>query len=107
MISDIELNTNISNKSNNLIISNNQNISNNLVSVTNSVTNSVTDNQQLYKMLEENKIKYDELRNNINTLDEIIQELENKSSKILKEITYLEKIYNDSLILFVNITKNN
>ena len=55
---------------------------------------------------EENKKKYDELTNNIFMLEEIIEELENKTNKILNDINYLEKIFNDSLNLFIDITKN-
>ena len=60
----------------------------------------------LNKLKEENKKKYDELTNNIFMLEEIIEELENKTNKILNDINYLEKIFNNSLNLFIDITKN-
>lgn len=60
----------------------------------------------LNKLKEDNKKKYDELTNNIVMLEEIIEELENKINKILNDINYLEKIFNDSLNLFIDITKN-
>lgn len=60
----------------------------------------------LNNLKKENKKKYDEMVDNIFMLEEIIEELETKTNKILNDINYLEKIYNDSLSLFIDITKN-
>ena len=60
---------------------------------------------ELDKIKEENLQKYNDLKSNINLLNEVINELETKSYKILESIKYTENLYKESIKLYTNITR--
>ena len=60
---------------------------------------------ELDKIKEENLQKYNDIKINIELLDEVINELETKSLQILESIKYIENIYQESIKLYKNITR--
>lgn len=60
---------------------------------------------ELDKIKQENIEKYNDIKSNIILLDEVIDELETKSNKILESIKNIENIYNESIKLYTNITR--
>lgn len=60
---------------------------------------------ELDKIKEENFQKYNDLKSNVELLDEVINELENKSLEILESIKYIENINQETIKLYKNITR--
>ena len=60
---------------------------------------------ELDKIKKENLEKYNDLKSNIDLLNEVINELETKSNKILESIKYTENLYKESIKLYTNITR--
>ena len=60
---------------------------------------------ELDKIKEENLQKYNDLKSNIDLLNEVINELETKSNQILESIKYSENLYKESIKLYTNITR--
>jgi hypothetical protein len=60
---------------------------------------------ELDKIIIENKKKHDDIKSNIDLLEEVIIELEKKASYILDSIKYIENIHKESIQLFTHITR--
>ena len=60
---------------------------------------------ELNNLNQENIKKYNDFKNNIELLEEVIIELEKKSTQILESIKYIENINKDSIRLFTTITR--
>jgi hypothetical protein len=84
-------------------------ISNQLDSISKNIINTdsfnIEKHFELDKIKEENFQKYNDLKSNIELLDEVINELENKSLEILESIKYIENINQETIKLYKNITR--
>jgi hypothetical protein len=86
-------------------------ISNQLESISKNITKPSINNIniekhfELDKIKEENLQKYNDLKSNIDLLNEVINELETKSYQILESIKYTENLYKESNKLYTNITR--
>jgi hypothetical protein len=60
---------------------------------------------ELDKIITENQKKYNDIKSNIDLLEEVILELEKKASYIIESIKYVENIHKESIQLFTYITK--
>ena len=61
---------------------------------------------ELYKLKKENQEIYNELKDNIKVLEEIIEETEMRLNKTRNHIDYLETTYDNTMKLFIDITRN-
>ena len=101
LISDISsFNNPFENSTNNTINSVSKNIIKNDIK-----TDEFIKQFELDKIIEENLKKYNDIKSNVEMIEEIITELEKKSLKILQSIKYLEDINKESIQLFTHITR--
>jgi hypothetical protein len=61
---------------------------------------------ELYKLKKENQEKYNNLKDNIKVLEEIIEDTEMRLNKTRNHIDYLETTYDNTMKLFIDITRN-
>jgi hypothetical protein len=105
LISDITSYSNpFDNPISNTIDSIEKNISKNIID-SNIRTDDFVKQFELDKIISENQKKYNDIKSNIDLLEEVIVELEKKSSHIIDSIKYIENIHKESIQLFTYITK--
>ncbi len=64
-------------------------------------------NYELHEIKENNYKEYEQLKENLNLVNEIIIELEEKANKIEKELNYIEQVHDISIKLFAELSQKN
>ena len=88
----------------NTIDSINKNLSKNNID-SNIKTNDFVKQFELDKIKDDNMKKYNDIKINLDLLQEVIDELEKKSTYILESINYVQNIHKESLRLFTQISR--